>query len=325
MNTILLAGAGGYIGLRIAKVLKERGYRVAALDIRDDIPRELYDDFLQVDFTESTSIEKSIDFIKKNKCTGLICAVGLVDYKVNYELLYKINVETVKNILEIYRSTSHNFELHGVFLGSVASRGFSRTNDVINEDIDLYEKGISSYCDVKREVENHIQEYTKRFNLNTIVLQPGSLVGKELEGRKTTNIGLIEKIIKGFPLLSGGASYTSVNRVADAIVESLTSGESASTYLLGGENLSMKDFSVLVWQRYALLLENAKVKNNAILPQLLSKILGTLGIVLSSQQVLLGNAFHCIDYSKASKKLKYQHSKDDLIKEIDSILEDIFA
>ena len=49
-----------------------------------------------------------------------------------------------------------------------------------------------------------------------------------------------------FLVLSGGASYTSAARVAEGIVLALEKGRAGDSYLLGGENMTMKKFALMV-------------------------------------------------------------------------------
>jgi dihydroflavonol-4-reductase len=158
-----------------------------------------------------------------------------------------------------------------------------------------------------------------------VIVEPGSIIGKPIGNTTTTNIGLIKKIVKGFPVLNGGASYTSLYRLVDGIVLALEKGKIGETYLLGGENMTMKDFALFV---RSVLKDNfpdspqPKVPVFTI-PCQVAYFLGKMNLVINSQQAVMGNGCHYIDSTKAKNKLGYRHSMEDLKKAVSEVLESI--
>jgi dihydroflavonol-4-reductase len=139
----------------------------------------------------------------------------------------------------------------------------------------------------------------------------------------STNIGLIKKIVKGFPVLNGGASYTSLHRVVDGIILVLEKGKIGETYLLGGENMTMKDFALFV--RSVLKKDFPDSRQPKIpvftIPGPVADFLGKMNLIINSQQAVMGNGCHYIDSTKAKNKLGYRHSMEDLKKAVREVLE----
>lgn len=313
MDNILVIGATGFLGSRICKRLFFSGYNVYAGIRRDssiDHIRDWIVHALEINLHIPPEEAVIQELVEKN-ITHIIFAAGGVNYKSSYKAAYHQNVIPCENSISLaLELQKRGYLKKAVFIGSVASRGFSsETNTMINENTDLLEKGKSVYCDIKRECEDTLRLALSRDGLKGIIVEPGSLVGTPLGGKTTTTVGLIKKILKKLPVLKGGASYTSLEQTAEGIKLALERGKIGETYLLGGENLPMKDFAELV----------KKSGKIAVLPGFLANSISFFGIMINKQQALLGQSFHYIDSSKAKNELGYTHSREDLLHEISGI------
>jgi dihydroflavonol-4-reductase len=331
MPTVLIAGATGFIGTRVCERLHSQGYRVLALkrptsDISHIKPH--VHTFITSDLFSASCVDEISNQIKSESVDYLISLVGEIDYHQIYELARKAHVDTTKSIIQLALHLQAEVGLKKmVFGGSVTSRGFMQSGvsplNMINESSDYLKKGLSAYCDVKREAEDLVNQAIKKEKLHTLIVEPGSIIGKPIGNTTTTNIGLIKRIIKGFPVLNGGASYTSLHRVVDGIVLALEKGKIGETYLLGGENMAMKDFALFV--RSVLKKDFPDSSQPKIpvftFPGPFSDFLGKMNFIINSQQAVMGNGCHYIDSTKAKNKLGYRHSMDDLKKVVREVLE----
>lgn len=327
---VFVAGAAGFIGIRVCRRLQERGYRVYALlrpEEGHDIISEYIAGTVTGDLLSRDDCGKIESYLLQEKIPFIVSLVGGVDYHQDYETSRRINVETTENIAAIARKVSSEGILQKmVFGGSVASRGFYSGREkpvpLISEETDVWIKGKAVYGDVKREAEEIIRQAFRNYGLPAVIVQPGSLVGPEAGSTTTTTVGLARRSLKGIPVLSGGASYTSVESVAAGIVAALERGTAGESYLLGGENMTMKEFSTLVRSLARDHYPRMKMSRFAppVVSALTARILGKGGIMMNSQQALLGSTFHYIDSSKAEGGLDYRHDGDILKKEILSLL-----
>jgi len=328
---VFLAGANGFIGSKICAELFSKGYEIYGLVLQSSeygFIKPYVKKIIEGDLTDESSVQNIINEMKKNGIKKIINAVGSVDYHQDYESAQKFNVRTVRNIIDVALLLHREKLLDKIiFIGSVASRGFlekeprSREED-FNENTDNYKKGISVYCDVKHEAEEIIRSAISRNNLPAVIIEPGSLVGRGLGETATTSYGLILKILRGFPVLRGGMSYTSLSRLAEGIVLALEKGKIGETYLLGGENMTMRGFAVLIKDLYSLLFGKKSIFFIPILsiPEEIAKILGKFHIAFNEQQALLGSSYHYINSEKAMKELGYRHSPEDLKKAVMEVL-----
>ncbi len=333
-RNILIAGASGFLGSRVSAILKNEGYRVTAFARNASAAGHVaayIDRFIEGDLSQEGCINPLADETGPEISEALFLA-GSVDYHQDYESAYTSNVKTAENFTRILGILNRRGVIRRfVFVGSVASHGFlagePSPEEIIKEDTDYYRKGLSVYADIKREAVRRVLDLSGELSLNPVIIEPGSLVGKKRGNRSTTNTGLMRKILKGMPVLSGGASYTSAEKAARGIVSALFRGKPRDRYLLGGENMTMKDFARLV--RRIASEEYSFSRKGKIplftLPRGLSRFMGYAGIVMNSQQALLGNSFHYINSGKAGEELGYAHSPDDLRLAIRETLDEIFS
>jgi dihydroflavonol-4-reductase len=332
-RNILIAGASGFLGSRVAAILKKQGCHITAFARNISEAEHIapsVDRFIRGDL----SLESSIDSLVEETGTGIheaLFLAGSVDYHQEYESAYAGNVKTAENFTRMLGQLNRKSVIRRyLFVGSVASHGFlphePSEDEYIKEETDYYREGLSIYADIKREAVTRVTELSGELSLNPVILEPGSLVGRGKGNRSTTNTGLMRKILKGMPVLSGGASYTSAERAAEGIVSALTRGEPGNRYLLGGENMPMKEFARYV-RRTAF--EEYSFRNRGIplfvVPPGISRFMGRAGIVMNSQQALLGNSFHYINSRKAGDELGYTHSLNDLRRAISETLGEIFS
>jgi dTDP-4-dehydrorhamnose reductase len=112
---LLITGASGLYGSKLAKMALEKGFEVYSTDIQQ---LSVYGNFLKVDISDKQQVE---DGFSKAKPDFVVHAATLTDVdkcETNKELAWKINVEGTKNILEaskkqgaflIYISTDYVF------------------------------------------------------------------------------------------------------------------------------------------------------------------------------------------------------------------------
>jgi nucleoside-diphosphate-sugar epimerase len=172
MPTVLIVGATGFIGTRVCEKFHSLGYRVLAFkrpasDI-SHIKPYVYT-FLTSDLFSASCIHEISNQLKSQPIDYLISLAGAVDYHQTYELARKANVDTTKTIIQIaiHLQTKAALKMMA-FGGSVTSRGFMKKAviplNMLNESSDYLVKGLSVYCEVKREAEDLVNTAIKKKN-----------------------------------------------------------------------------------------------------------------------------------------------------------------
>ncbi len=313
---ILIIGASGFLGSHLVLEFHSHNYQVFACGNKNTdfsyIQDTIYNS-IKIDLSLKEDRFKLFQFINSNEIKNIIFAVGKVDYKSNKTKSKQHNIIPLVNFISIFKENMFHVKPFVVFISSVAHRGFqnntNKNNHITENTNSLYKSGFSLYSDIKKEAHTIIEEALKS-TVDGLIIEPASLVGASFGKTYTTNSGLIKKILKSFPLLSGGASYTSVKKVAEGIRLALEKGTHGESYILGGSNLSMIEFAKMV---------NSN-RNYIVLPNSITRFLGIFNIVLSNEQSKLGIHYSHVSSENAMKNFGYQHSISDLQSAIDETI-----
>lgn len=303
-SKVLVLGASGYLGSRVTERLSHSRYEVTALVRRPAASahiRPFSEKFVVADVVRDWAKLRQ----EMKKYPLAVSCIGEVAYGKGIDASRRANVRTTECILKSLSGWKGRL----VFIGSAASRGFSDDRSVIMSEDDgfkHYKAGLSAYCDSKHEAEALVRDS----GIDAVIVEPGSLVGAAFPGTHTTNTSLTRKILSGLPVLPGGASYTSVHCAAKGIVSALEHGKRGQTYLLGGENISMLEFSVLV-RRLA-----GKKMPGIVLPRWAAAWLGKRNLIINEEQALLGSSWSFLDSGRARQEISYTHTMQDLEKAI---------
>lgn len=241
MKTIMITGATGYIGHKLALEAANRGYIVHAL-VRDPESK-----FLPVhpniitckgDVTEKASVEAAM-----KGCDKVIHAAAIAKFgDKDPSIFYKVNVEGTRNVLET--ALALNVKKF-VFTSTGAVMGPSGKNPVSENDprITAFE---NDYEISKHWAEQLVKEYTHKGLFTVIVAAPrvygpGLLANGNVFGRLLNNILSMRM---AFMPADGKviANYAFVDDVVAGHFLAMERGLGGEKYTLGGENLSYNTF-----------------------------------------------------------------------------------
>jgi len=241
MKTIMITGATGYIGHKLALEAANRGYIVNAL-VRD--PNSA---FLPVhpniiackgDVTNKVSVEAAMQGCDKVIHAAAIAKFGDKDNSI----FYKVNVEGTRNVLEASLALGIK---KFIFTSTGAVMGPSGKNPVSENDprTTAFE---NDYEISKHWAEQLVKEYSRKGLFAIIVAAPrvygpGLLANGNLFGRLLNNILSMRM---AFMPADGKvvANYAFVDDVVAGHFLAMEKGLGGEKYTLGGENLSYKSF-----------------------------------------------------------------------------------
>lgn len=239
---ILITGATGYIGHRLALTLAERNNEVHIL-VRNpsskNIPQHINIRVFTGDITERQSITTAM-----NSCQQVYHTAALVKaFDKDASLFYKVNVEGTRNLLESALETGvEKF----VFTSSCSVIGPTLKAAMCEND-----KRISpldnDYDATKYLGENLVKEYGKK-GLHTVIVSPSKVFGPSGFEAKSISVNtLISKFINGEPTFIPKpskliANYCFIDDVVEGHILAMSKGNAGENYILGGENISFSDF-----------------------------------------------------------------------------------
>lgn len=223
---VLLTGATGFIGRKLAARLVQEEHELTALvrrsSNRSGLPEETT--FVEGDMLDERSLEGAV--------TGQDVAIHLAAYFDFYpsdvELLYRVNVEGTRNLMQACVGTT------------VTRLIYCSTTEVIgpvkyppgNEDTELQPQ--FDYSESKMQAERNVRQISKDSGLDHIILRPTGVMG---EGDLYTAFEAIEAVNNGsIPVLPGDGEkhimYTHVDDIVEGFVSALTSKSALNSTII---------------------------------------------------------------------------------------------
>ncbi|HEV7332597.1 MAG TPA: NAD-dependent epimerase/dehydratase family protein [Flavisolibacter sp.] len=238
---LFLTGATGYIGHQLALAAAAQGYSVTAL-VRNlsspHLPLHPAIRFCKGDITEYSSVIKAM---KGCDCAMHAAALTQLWHKDSSQF-YRINVMGTRNVLEaaLYLGIEKL-----VFTSSCAVLGPSGDRPV-TEDDPRFTPFENDYEVSKHCAEELVREYVRR-GLHAVIVSPPRVYGPGLDTRGNPINKIIRNTLKRKLAFLPSAkdvvgNYAFIDDVVAGHFKALEKGESGEKYILGGENISYKQF-----------------------------------------------------------------------------------
>ena len=232
-----VTGATGFLGAHVARALAERGAELRLLvrptsDLRN--LEGLDGDRVVGDLRDPTSIRKAME-----GCDTVFHVAA--DYRLwvrDPQEMYRSNVEGTRGLLHAARAQGVS---HVVYTSSVATIGFRSNGQLADEDspVSLADM-IGHYKRSKYQAEQVALE-AGRSGQHVVVVNPSTPVG-EMDVKPTPTGRIVLDFLKRkFPAyVDTGLNLVDATDCARGHVAALEKGRSGERYILGGENLTLK-------------------------------------------------------------------------------------
>ena len=232
-----LTGATGFVGSHVARALSDQGADLRLL-VRansnlknvEDIKAEL----VTGDLRDPASLEKGID-----GCEVVFHVAA--DYRLwvrDPDEMYRSNVEGTRAILEAARK---NRVRRVVYTSSVATMGFTSNGKPADENSPVsLDNMIGPYKRSKFKAEQVAIE-AARAGQDVVIVNPSTPVGEcDIKPTPTGRI-VVDFLKRKFPAyVDTGLNLVDVKECALGHISALEKGRSGERYILGGENLTLK-------------------------------------------------------------------------------------
>jgi dihydroflavonol-4-reductase len=232
-----VTGATGFVGSHVARVLSEQGAELRLL-VRSNSNLSniegLAADRAIGDLRDPASLETAMA-----GCDVVFHVAA--DYRLwvrDPEQMYRSNVEGTRAILEAARK---NGVRRVVYTSSVATMGFSSNGHAADEESPVaLENMIGPYKRSKFMAEAVAME-AGRSGMDVVVVNPSTPVGAQDIKPTPTGRIVVDFLKKKFPAyVDTGLNMVDVDACARGHVAALEKGRSGQRYILGGENLTLK-------------------------------------------------------------------------------------
>jgi len=232
-----VTGATGFVGSHVARALVEQGADLRLLvransDLRNI--EGLKAERVIGDLHQPASLEKAI-----SGCDVVLHVAA--DYRLwvpDPEQMYKANVEGTRAILKAARK---NGVRRVVYTSSVATMGFTSNGHPVDENSPVsLENMIGPYKRSKFMAEQAALQ-AGRCGMDVVVVNPTTPIGeRDIKPTPTGRI-VVDFLKKKFPAyVDTGLNLVDVRECARGHVAALEKGRSGERYILGGENLTLK-------------------------------------------------------------------------------------
>jgi dihydroflavonol-4-reductase len=232
-----LTGATGFLGSHVARALAAQGAELRLLVRANSNTKNIDDlkaDRVIGDLRDPTSLERGIA-----GCDAIFHVAA--DYRLwvrDPEEMFRANVEGTRAILEAARKNNVS---RVVYTSSVATMGFSQNGTPATENSPVsLDKMIGPYKRSKFQAEQVAVE-AARSGLDVVIVNPTTPIG-ERDIRPTPSGRIVVDFLKKkFPAyVDTGLNLVDATECALGHIAAMEKGRSGERYILGGENLTLK-------------------------------------------------------------------------------------
>src|SRR5271165_1651443 len=232
-----VTGATGFVGSHVAQVLAEQGADLRVLvrsssDLRNI--QVLKADLVAGDLRDPLSIEKAI-----RGCDVVFHVAA--DYRLwvrDPEQMYRVNVEGTRAILEAARK---NGVRRVVYTSSVATMGFTSNGRPADEDSPVSLADMIGPYKRSKFMAEQVALEAGRSGMHVVTVNPTTPVGEQDVKPTPTGRIVVDFLKRKFPAyVETGLNLVDVRECARGHVAALEKGKSGERYILGGENLTLK-------------------------------------------------------------------------------------
>jgi nucleoside-diphosphate-sugar epimerase len=238
---ILVTGATGFIGIHLCNELARRGYIVNALYRSDEKARYLKNKNIRLfrgDVTDTLSLKNAVkgcDFVFH------LAAYAQVWSK-NPRMFHEINYTGTLNVL----NEAEQAGVKKIVVTSTAGVLGPSDGDMVDENTKRQVPFFTLYEKTKSDAERLILGRAAK-GMNVVIVNPTRVYGPGLLNASNSVTRIIKSYVKGkFRFLPGNGesigNYVFISDVISGLILALEKGVAGERYILGGENLSYKDF-----------------------------------------------------------------------------------
>ena len=232
-----MTGATGFVGSHVARVLAEQGADLRLL-------------------VRATSDLRNVDGLKADRVVGDLCDPDSLrtalsgcdvvfhvaaDYRLwirDPDQMYRANVEGTRALLDAAR---RNGIQRFVYTSSVATMGFTKNGHPADEQSPVSLEDMIGHYKRSKFMAERVAIEAGQSGMDVVIVNPTTPVGEcDVKPTPTGRI-VVDFLKKKFPAyVDTGLNLVDVRECARGHVRALESGRSGERYILGGENLTLK-------------------------------------------------------------------------------------
>jgi dihydroflavonol-4-reductase len=232
-----VTGATGFLGSHVARVLADQGAELRLLVRSSSNLRNLEGlkaETATGDLRDAASLERAM-----SGCDTVFHVAA--DYRLwvrDPEEMYRSNVEGTRAILEAARK---NGVRRVVYTSSVATVGFTSNGHPADEDSPVSLLDMIGHYKRSKFMAELVALSAGRYGMNVVIVNPTTPVGEQDIKPTPTGRIVVDFLKRKFPAyVETGLNLVDVRECARGHVAALERGKSGERYILGGEDLTLK-------------------------------------------------------------------------------------
>jgi len=260
----LVTGANGFLGAAVARALLAAGERVRAFVRRGSDRRNLLG--LDVEIAEGDVNDRaSLDAAVRGCAAVFHVAADYRLWVVDPAPMYKVNVDGSLNVLEAAAAAG---VAQLVYTSSVAVLGVNADKTPADETTPVtLADMIGPYKRSKFLAEEAVQRRAAELRLDVVIVNPSTPIGPgDIKPTPTGRVILDAAAGRMPAYVDTGLNVVHVDDVARGQLLALRSGRRGERYILGGQDLSLRDILRLVGEHTGRPATNVRLPHWAVYP-----------------------------------------------------------
>ena len=232
-----VTGATGFVGSHVARALAERGADLRLLVRSNSNPKNIQDllgDRVIGDLRDPSSLETAI-----SGCDAVFHVAA--DYRLwirDPDQMYRSNVEGTRAVLD---SARRNGVRRVVYTSSVATMGFTSNGRPADEQSPVALEIMIGHYKRSKFMAEQVALDAGKSGMEVVVVNPTTPVGEQDIKPTPTGRIIVDFLKKKFPAyVDTGLNLVDATECARGHVAAYEKGRSGERYILGGENLTLK-------------------------------------------------------------------------------------
>ena len=234
---VFVTGATGFVGSHVARLLAEQGAELRLLTRKtsrthliDSIPHE----HVVGDLTDADSLARGMSGCE-------FCFHVAADYRLwtrRPEEMYAANVEGTRNII---RAAQQAGVRRVVYTSSVATMGFGYDGTPCDEQSPVAVADMIGHYKRSKFLAEQVAIEAGKRSANVVLVNPTAPIGEQDIKPTPTGRIVLDFLKHGFPAyVETGLNLVDVHEVARGHVAAMERAKPGERYILGGENLTLK-------------------------------------------------------------------------------------
>lgn len=232
-----VTGATGFVGSHVARALAEQGAELRLLvrpTSRTDNIADLRAEVALGDLRDPQSLKKTM-----TGCDFVFHVAA--DYRIwvrDPEQMYRANVEGTRSVITAAQESGVR---RVVYCSSVATMGFTETGQVVDEQTPVSPAQMVGHYKKSKFMAEQIALEMGRQGANVVVVNPTTPIGEyDIKPTPTGRI-IVDFLKRKFPAyVDTGLNLADVKEVARGHILAMEKAVPGERYILGGENLTLK-------------------------------------------------------------------------------------